>query len=234
MQKLEEQIVETAIHETQESTGTVTSTEFQNQVEQRVEVTTTTLQNQFGDAADELVGNVTVTMTTWQGSMNDLVGPNSVGDTEEDHGASGLVERSSKKMVLSKENTELKVDDRGYRERVKGHEDVHQNLQATDYSSQTVTYMDNAGEAQEATVVGDLTEWQAITVPGQPDSDLVPAYVEHRRIGNEVAMIAGEGAVTSTLASGDVESLQATIIEKQREQIMAHMFEGQGMPNEQN
>jgi len=215
----QEIIVDQAIQETQETTGTVTSTEFQGQVEQRVEATTSTLQNEFGSAADDLIGDITITMTTWKGSMDELVGSNSVGDTEEE-GAAAYVERSSKKMVTSKENTELDVDDREYRKRVLAHEEVHQHDQATDYSAQTVTYLDKSNEAQTVTVVGDLTEWQPITVTGQPDSDLTPDYIEHKANGEAVAGIVGEGAVTSTLASGDVESLQRAIIEKQHDQMV--------------
>ncbi|MBT4119772.1 MAG: hypothetical protein HOG89_02430 [Candidatus Peribacter sp.] len=227
----EEIIVEGAIEETQEATGTVTATEFQNQVEQRVEATTSTLQNEFGDAADDLIGDVTITMSTWKQSMNDLVGPDSVGDTEEE-GAAAYVERASKKKVTSKQATDLHVEDRPYWERVKEHEEVHQFDQATDYSAQTVTYMDDSNQMQEVTVVGDLTEWQAITVPDQPDSDLTTGYIEHKANGNAVAEIAGEGAVTSTLASGDVESLQRTIIEKQHDQMVELVLAGESLTDE--
>ncbi|MDP6561972.1 MAG: hypothetical protein QF793_03540 [Candidatus Peribacteraceae bacterium] len=222
----QEHIVDTAITETQESTGTVTATEFQSQVEQRVAVTTTAMQDQFGDAADELIGNVTVTMSSWKQSMDDLVGPDSVGDTEEE-GAAAYVEIASKKKVTSKRATDLHVEDRPYWERVRIHEEVHQNDQATDYNAQTVTYLDESDQMQEVTVVGDLTEWQPITVANQPDSDLTPDYIVHRENGNTIAEIAGEGAVTSTLASGDVESLQQTIIEKQHDQMVELVLSGE-------
>ncbi|MDA1293019.1 MAG: hypothetical protein O3A81_04540 [bacterium] len=218
-------IVDGAIQDTKEATGTVTSTEFQNQVEERVLQTTSTLQEHFGDAADKLVGDVTITMTTWKGSMDQLVGPDSVGDTEE-QGAAAYVERESKKKVMSKQATDLHVEDTAYWTSVGEHEDVHQDLQATDYTDQTVTFMDDGGEMQEVTVVGDLTEWQAITVPNQPDSYLVPEYIEHKANGEAVAGIVGEGAVTSTLASGDVESLQRAIIAMQHDQMVKLVLDG--------
>ncbi len=220
MSEIAQSIVETSITEAQNETGTVTGTEFQNDVEQRVEATTDVLQENFGYAANELVGDVTVTMSSWKQSVDSLVGENYVGDTEA-MSAAGYVERGSNKMVLSKKgNTGLHIDDEEYRKRVRAHEDVHQNLQATDYNAQTVTYVGDSGQPEEATVVGDLTEWQSITVANQPDSDLVAPYKVHKDVGNDIAEIAGESTVTSTLSSGDVTALQDAIIKNQREEIL--------------
>ena len=56
--------------------------------------------------------------------------------------------------------------------------------------------------------------------------------IEHKANGNAVAEIAGEGAVTSTLASGDVESLQRTIIEKQHDQMVELVLAGESLTDE--
>ena len=113
----QEAIVDNAIKETQESTGTISGKEFGNKVEEQVEQTTTALREEFGDAADEIVGDTTSTFNSWRASMSELIGDSDVGNTEEE-GAAGYVVRSSKQMVLSKRGTDLHVDDRGYRKRV--------------------------------------------------------------------------------------------------------------------
>lgn len=234
MSEVAKRIVEEAITQTQESTGTISGKEFGTRVEDQVEQTTTALREQFGEAADAIVGDTTATVTGYKQQLDELVGENNVGDTEK-VGAAGYVERASKTMVLSKRHTDLEVDNRGYRERVLQHETVHQQDQAAQYNSQTITALDdNTGELVEFSVVGDLTEGQAIRKSGQPDGDLVPEYVEHRQQEGRLASIVGESRIDEALKSGDTESLQQEIIERQREQILANLMSGQGMPGELN
>ena len=234
MPEVVERIYDDIVEDTQNSTGEVTGDEFNSQVKHRTEETKSGLQEALGEAAEEFTTAIDQLQTKHSAQVRELVGDEHIGNTEE-QGAAGWVERDSKKMVLSKKNTDREVDDIEYRKRVRQHEDVHQNDQATSYTSQTVRALDdNTGQMVEVSVVGDLTEGQAIRKSGQPDGDLVPEYVRHREQEQKLVGIVGSGRIDTALRSGDTEALQREIDEQQREQILQQLLSGEGVPHEQN
>ncbi len=234
MQEVAERTYDDIVEEKKANTGEVTGTEFGQQVRKGVDETKGRLREVLGDAAEEFNASIDRIAGKHSTQLKELVGDEHLGDTEK-IGASGYVERDSKKMVLSKENANREVDDIAYRKRVRKHEDVHQNDQATSYTSNTIRALDdNTGEIVEVSVVGDLTEGQAIRKSGQPDGDLVPEYIKHRKQEEALAEIVGTSRIDSALQSGDTEALQREIDEKQRQKIFEELMTGGGLHNEQN
>lgn len=220
MNTASETLIEEAIQNQRPGGKEITGKELGTNVEKEVEEKTTELRKQFGDSVDDIIGDIDDDVKGYKQTLDELVGDHYVGDTASE-GAAGYNDKGDgNKVVLSEEAAELHVEDPDYWKRVRLHEEQHQNEQTFNVNRQEVQYVDASGSLKKASVVGNLTERDAIRASDQPDEDLVPEYVEHAEIGDEVADIAGEQEVSQALKSGDITALQRRIFEVQREQIL--------------
>jgi len=227
-----ETFIDEAIETTLSDGKEITGTDLGKKVEKEVEEKTTELRDQFGDAVDDIVKDAAQDVKGYQQSLNELVGDHLVGDTASE-GAAGYNDKGDgNKVVISEEAAKREVEDREYWEGVRVHEEQHQNEQTFNVNQQEVQYVDSSGSLTKASVIGNLTERDAIRAARQPDDHLVPEYVEHAEIGDEVVEIAGEQEVSKALKSGDVQELQKVMFEKQREQVLELLLKGEMQPEQ--
>ena len=213
-------IVGKAVEAEQGQSGERTAEAFTDNVEARVHEKTDTLQQQFGSAADALVGEVTKKEQAYSARVRTLVGPHSI-DRTEDEGAAGVNKKGSGNgVVIGTGAADFEVEDQGYWQRVRKHEEIHQREQADSFDAQEITYTDYAGEEQTVTVVGDLTEGHASEA--NEASDLVAEYVVHREkfLDLSAAIDGGEERVKVALKSGQMAELQQEITHGQIEEVL--------------
>ena len=211
MQDIAETIVRQSVEDEQKERGRRTAEEFARNVGERVEEKLARIRELAGVQAQELVGAAIAAEQSYAGRMKRLVGPHAIDRTEDD-GNAGVTEKGAGgQVVLSTDAADYAVEDREYWERVRAHEQIHQEDQATTFDRETIEYADGSGEEREVTVVGDLTEGHANEA--NETGDLPPAYREHRRkflvLAKEID--GGEGRVKEALASGRMAELQEEI-----------------------
>lgn len=223
---LSDTIVEDTVDEQLDQQGEISTDQLGKNVEDAVEEKTEVLQEHFGDAVDDLVGEITDKEESWHTSMKKINGDHTLGDTEE-QGAAGITHMGSRQVILSKEGARYEVDDEGYRERVKGHEEIHQNDQAASYNQEEITYVDKQNRLKTVGV-NRLVEWQPSSKANKR-SDLTAEYQQHVDEGEELKKSLGSdgmGLMEGALKSGDMKGLQEQIIQKQRTQILEMMKKG--------
>jgi len=120
-------------------------------------------------------------------------------------GAAAWFEPGTGRMVFDDRTMDRRADT-GYWSRVRRHEEVHKNDQAHTFNRGAITF-----DGKVVPVHPVLIEWHAIRQSGQPDGDLTAGYRAHVRLGDELVAIAGRGAVTDALRTGDIAGLQETI-----------------------
>ncbi len=102
---------------------------------------------------------------------------------------------------------------KGYLTRLTIHEETHKNLQTATFNLGVIRT-----PTLQVSVIGDLTEWQAITEAQQRPEELVPSYVEHKKQGERLVAALGTNGrrlVYDALKNGDMQSIQQRITDRQ-------------------
>lgn len=214
--RLAEQILDGAISQQQKLSGEKKEREFILEVRETVESRIGHLRNAKQLHVREVLSDVDAERKAWEERLHSFVGGENVGDTERIGAAGVNVKGGDNRIVMSKKTTDLHVQNDGYWKRVFAHERVHQRDQATQFDRKELFFLNRSGAVEKATVIGDLTEHHAIRGAKQPDGDLVPSYVEHTKKGDRIEELVGKAAYERAMASGEMQELQDTIMNKQR------------------
>jgi len=197
---------------------------FVESVEEGVEQRVTQLRAVYGDAIEDVAGEAMSEAQSYREAQLQIFDPNfHVKDTQAE-GAAAWNDKSDNSIAVGHSAMEREKD-AGYWRRVAKHEVVHQKEQVAVYNRGSISYPEDPNLEVNPTLV----EWHAITKANQPDSDLTPDYIAHKRRGDElVSFLGGSQRLIAALESGDMQALQDHINEllmKQEEEIPEEALE---------
>jgi len=222
--ELSHTIVQDIVSAEQKKGQEVTVDQFTENVEAAAEERVEVLQEVFGTQIDVIAGQVIDNAQSYgEGRREVLDGSAFVGDAHAID-AAAYTNMGDRSVTYDTSSMDYELQDEGYWERVKKHEEIHQTKQAGEYNAQTVVYVDQSGVLQE-TEVGALVEWQPSS-QANIDSDLTPEYKQHVDDGEELAEVVGESNIEKALASGDMQNLQQEVVKEQLPQILEALGEG--------
>ncbi len=189
-------------------------------VKEDVRQTTEFFRNQMGgDGASLMSSHLETQANTYTTNLTSSLDTNFDIDAQAPDGVAGYNRKGGDNGIAIADDmlsTEQVMENPDYLERLKIHEETHQNLQAAEYDRDTLQLPD-----AEVSVVGDMTERQAIREAEQPDSELVPEYVAHAENGDAVVEYLGADAhekVEEAMKTGEMQVLQEEIDEKAEEE----------------
>ena len=223
METMAKDIVGKAVEETQKNERGKTVDQFGKSVEEGVKEKTEELQFEFGDGIKQVAAEAMAVARGYHEERNTLLDPNAtVENIAEEEGAAGMNKKGAGNTVaMDKAAMDFDLGaKKEYWERVGEHERIHQEDQAGQYNADKVAYVDASGEIEEVEV-GTLVEWHPSSEANKPE-DLVPEYVQHVEDGEALAgsINGGENLIKEALKTGDMQALQETIIEEQREKMV--------------
>lgn len=205
MEHLADTLIEEGI-EAETAEGRQTVSDFVRGVEERVHERVEVLEDTFGESARELVGGVMQQVRGYREEKLALLDPNyEVGDTHSE-GAAAWYEPGTGRTVFDHTTMEQGIDS-GYWKRTRRHEEVHHD-QAHTFNQGAFEFRGNLYP-----VIPVLTEGQA--TQHQPESDLVASYRFYQGIYQQLMGYVGSGVVNTAVETGDVQTLQERILEKE-------------------
>ena len=218
MVSIAENIVERSVEEEQEElSGELSVHAFAEHVREHAREHVEAQCEQCGDDIHTLIGETMAQAQGYQRRLTSLIGSeNFVGHTEEQD-AAGLTHMESRRVVLSTQAADFAPENRGYWQRVREHEHIHKWKQAGHYNLDRIRYANR--NRLETVTVHALAEWQPSTQANQ-SGDLTAEYKWFVDQGNALAdAIGGDGdaLIEDALRTGDMQSLQAEIIRRHRE-----------------
>lgn len=196
--------------------------EFTEAVQERTEEELETQNIQNIDAVSrETRGLVREYMTDTE---NTLGKEHKVGDTASKDAVAWNDKGNGNEIVYDHEAASAERDT-AYWNRVRIHEETHQKDHAESFDMDAIDF-----RGKKLKAAPDLVEWAAITKAKQPDSELTPAYREHKRDGDELAAFLGSpDAIHEALKSGKMSALQDAIDRK----LMEEAYRNIGLPAKQ-
>ena len=106
-------------------------------------------------------------------------------------------------------NPDQVLENAGYMTRLRIHELTHKEKQAATYNADVIRT-----PTAQVSVIGDLTEWQAITEARQQPHELTAGYVKHAQQGERLVAQIGSGGrqlLYEALKSGDMRRVQERV-----------------------
>lgn len=206
-----ERSIQAEIEEGKQNIGT-----FTKGVEERVEEE---LEAQTGERIDAIASETHKLVKEYVTDTKDTLGDeHMVGDTAS-KGAAAWNDKGNGNEVVYDFEAVAAEKKTPYWKRVRKHEETHQLEHAESFDMNELTFRDKPIKVRPA-----LVEWDAITRANQPDSDLTPAYKEHKAQGDELAEFLGSPEpIRKALKSGKMSELQALIDRKLVEETYRKM-----------
>lgn len=186
--------------------GRQTVATFTRGVEQHVQGRVATLREEYGDDVCAIGGEAMAKARNYAATKRSLLDPSYDVRQTEQEGAAAWYEPGTGRTAFSFSAMDPNAD-RGYWQRVRRHEEVHQGQAHTFNSGALVV----DGEVLDVLTV--LTEGQA--TQGQPVNDLTPDYLHYQQTYQRIATLLGSRApLDAAVRSGDILGLQGKITER--------------------
>ncbi|MBI3336922.1 hypothetical protein HYZ98_05175 [Candidatus Peregrinibacteria bacterium] len=196
-------ILEDQIDAEKDEGGRETVGTFMRHVEARVEESVGDMREESGDDVRGIAGEAMATVRGWAESKRALLSSSYEIDDTAQKGAAAWFEPGSGKTVFDESVMDQDAD-KGYWARTRTHEEQHQG-EANMFNSGGITFRGRTYAARPTLTEGRATQHQ-------PDSDLVPSYIQYRNIFRQVASYLGSRApIDAAIESGDIVGLQEKI-----------------------